>query len=192
MPGTLGNCRAEREVQATAQLTHANIVQVFDYGHADDGTIYYTMEYLPGLNLDELVAQSGPLPAERAIHLLRQVCGALHAAHTNGLIHRDIKPGNIIIGPHGGQPDVAKLLDFGLVPLQRPNFDATRLTREGDIAGTPAFMSPEQVAGAEDLDGRSDIYSLGALAYFLLTGQPPFSGRWRSSMAAHLQERPRL
>jgi serine/threonine-protein kinase len=183
--------RFEREVQATARLTHANIVQVFDYGHADDGTFYCAMEYLPGLNLDELVAQSGPLSAGRAIHLLRQVCWALHEAHTAGLIHRDIKPSNIIVGPRGGQSDVAKLLDFGLVRQQHTHPDDTRLTQEGDIAGTPAFMSPEQAAGLEDLDARSDVYSLGALAYFLLTGQPPFPGQSAVQvLAAHLHKRP--
>jgi serine/threonine-protein kinase len=183
--------RFEREVQATAQLTHPHIVQVFDFGHAADGTFYYAMEYLPGLNLDELVASSGPLPAGRAIHLLRQVCGALEAAHAAGLIHRDIKPGNIIVGPGDGQAEVAKLLDFGLVQVQRRDAGATQLTQEGDIAGTPAFMAPEQAAGLTELDGRSDIYSLGALAYFLLTGQPPFPGQAAVGvLAAHLHESP--
>jgi serine/threonine-protein kinase len=183
--------RFEREVQATANLTHPNTVRVFDYGHADDGTFFYAMEYLPGLNLEQLVEQTGPLPAERAIHLLRQVCGALQEAHAGGLIHRDIKPSNIIVGPYGGQSDMAKLLDFGLARVQQMRHDETRLTQEGDIAGTPAFMSPEQAAGRPDLEARSDIYSLGALAYFLLTGQPPFAGRSSVQvLAAHLYEPP--
>src|SRR5262245_60391171 len=166
--------RFEREVQATATLTHPNTVEIFDYGHAADGTFYYAMEYLPGISLDELVRRHGPLPAARVIHLLRQVCGALQEAHTAGLIHRDIKPGNVLVCQRGGRHDVAKLLDFGLVQVHGLNPDGQQLTQEGAIAGTPAYMSPEQAAAKADLDGRSDLYSLGAVAYFLLTGQPPF------------------
>jgi serine/threonine-protein kinase len=166
--------RFEREVQATATLTHPNTVQIFDYGHAEDGTFYYAMEYLPGRNLDELVKRHGPLPAERAVHLLRQVCGALHEAHAAGLIHRDIKPSNIITCERGNSHDVAKLLDFGLVRSYGISAGSDDLTQEGALAGTPAYMSPEQADGKKDLDARSDLYSLGAVAYFLLTGQPPF------------------
>jgi serine/threonine-protein kinase len=166
--------RFEREVQVTATLTHPNIVQIFDYGHAEDGTFYYAMEYLHGLNLEELVKRHGPLPPERAVHLLRQVCGALHEAHTAGLVHRDIKPSNIVTCERGGLHDVAKLLDFGLVRSQGLRAGTDRLTQEGAIAGTPAYMSPEQADGQKDLSAHSDIYSLGAVAYYLLTGQPPF------------------
>jgi serine/threonine-protein kinase len=166
--------RFEREVQATARLKHWNTVQIYDYGHADDGTFYYAMEYLPGLSLEELVSRFGPLPPARAIHFLRQVCAALQEAHGIGLIHRDIKPGNIIACERGGVHDVAKLLDFGLVRTVGPESQDERLTQEGAIAGTPLYMSPEQAGGQEDLDARSDIYSLGAVAYYLLTGQPPF------------------
>jgi serine/threonine-protein kinase len=183
--------RFEREVQATATLTHPNTVQIFDYGHAQDGTFYYVMEYLPGLSLEQLVHRHGPLPPERAAHLLRQVCGALREAHTIGLIHRDIKPGNILICERGGLHDVAKLLDFGLVLAPAVSADGAGLTQEGAIAGTPAYMSPEQAGGQETLDLRSDIYSLGAVAYFLLTGQPPFAGRSPAKMvAAHIYEAP--
>jgi serine/threonine-protein kinase len=166
--------RFEREVQATAALTHPNTVQVFDYGHAEDGTFYYAMEYLPGLSLQELVERHGPLPPERIVHLIRQVCGALHEAQISGLVHRDIKPSNILICERGGFRDVAKLLDFGLVRPHRLDAVADDLTQEGGIAGTPAYMSPEQADGHTDLDARSDLYSLGAVAYYLLTGQPPF------------------
>jgi serine/threonine-protein kinase len=184
--------RFEREVRATSALTHPNTVQVFDYGHADDGTFYYAMEYLPGINLDELVVKHGPLPPARAIHLLRQLCGALAEAHAAGLIHRDIKPGNVIVGERGGRHDVVKLLDFGLVRSQSGGPDETRLTQEGAIAGTPAFMSPEQAGGQPDLNGRSDIYSLGALAYFLLAGQAPFAGRSMIHvLLAHISEPPK-
>jgi serine/threonine-protein kinase len=149
----------------------------------------YAMEYLSGLTLEELVAQKGPFSPARAVFLLRQLCGALAEAHSVGLIHRDIKPGNVILGNRGGLPDVVKLLDFGLVhrPVQKE--DDARLTHAGAVFGTPAYMSPEQAASNADLDARSDIYSLGAVAYFLLTGTPPFV---RDSivltLAAHIRE----
>ncbi len=167
--------RFEREVQAMATLTHPNTVEIYDYGHTEDGTFYYVMEYLPGANLEQLVARYGPLSAGRAIHFLRQVCGALREAHGVGLLHRDIKPSNILACERGGVYDVAKLLDFGLVQesvLHRK--DAERLTVQGTILGSPPYMSPEQALGRSALDGRSDLYSLGAVAYYLLTGQPPF------------------
>jgi eukaryotic-like serine/threonine-protein kinase len=166
--------RFAREVQATARLTHPNTVEIYDYGRAEDGTFYYAMEYLPGLNLDQLGERYGPLPPARVIHLLRQVCGALREAHGFGLIHRDIKPANIIVCSRGGIHDVVKLLDFGLVRAIDAGAGAGKLTQEGAIAGTPQYMSPEQAEGISGLDGRSDIYSLGAVAYFLLTGRPPF------------------
>jgi serine/threonine-protein kinase len=171
--------RFEREVQAIATLTHWNTVEIYDFGHAEDGTFYYVMEYLPGLSLETLVARYGPLPPARAIHFLRQVCRALREAHGIGLLHRDIKPSNIIACERGGVFDVAKLLDFGLV--QRAGLSARvddpqgdRLTLQGTILGSPPYMSPEQAAGRNELDARSDIYSLGAVAYYLLTGQAPF------------------
>lgn len=166
--------RFEREVQAMATLTHWNTVEIYDYGHADDGTFYYVMEYLPGQNLEHLVNCYGPVPPARAIHLLRQVCGALHEAHNVGLLHRDIKPSNIIACERGGVFDVAKLLDFGLVQETALGKDGDRLTHHGTVIGSPPYMSPEQAAGKSQLDARSDIYSLGAVAYFLLTGQAPF------------------
>ncbi len=167
--------RFEREVRLTATLSHPNTVEIYDYGRAEDGTYYYVMEYLPGLSLAELVQQYGPLPPGRAVYLLRQVCGALREAHAAGLIHRDIKPSNIIAARRGGMDDVAKLLDFGLV---RPSAAAraAHVSAEGQVLGTPLFMSPEQAKGTREVDERSDIYSLGAVAYYLLTGRPPFEG----------------
>src|SRR5262245_29546970 len=183
--------RFEREVQILATLNHWNTVAVFDYGYTADGTFYYVMEYLPGLNLDELVKQHGPLPAGRAVHLLRQVCAALNEAHAAGLIHRDVKPSNIMACRRGCVPDVAQLLDLGLVhAAESGSGSGPKLTVEGAILGTPHFMSPEQAAGIPP-DPRSDIYSLGATAYFLLTGQPPFpAGRAMEVIAAHLMQPP--
>ncbi len=171
-PGTL--LRFEREVQATATLTHWNTIEVFDYGHTDDGTFYYVMEYLPGINLEEMVQQYGVLPPERAVHLLRQVCQALRKAHGIGLIHRDIKPSNIIACERGGVYDVAKLLDFGVVKSLAMPTNSVKLTTDGALAGSPAYMSPEQARGRTQLDGRSDIYNIGAVAYYLLTGKLVF------------------
>ena len=167
--------RFEREVRLTATLSHPNTVEIYDYGRAEDGTYYYVMEYLPGLSLAELVERHGPLPPGRVVHLLRQVCRALREAHAAGLIHRDIKPSNIFASRRGGMDDVAKLFDFGLVlPLTKNG--APQASGEGRIFGTPLFMSPEQATGDREIDGRSDIYSLGAVAYYLLTGRPPFDG----------------
>ena len=183
--------RFVREVQTTATLTHPNTVQIFDYGHAEDGTFYYVMEFLSGLTLGQLVKRHGRLPAARAVHFVRQICAALREAHAVGLIHRDIKPGNVMVCERGGLHDVVKLLDFGLVLAPDAGPDGERLTQEGAIAGTPAYMSPEQASGRQDLDARSDIYSVGCLAYFLLTGQSPFAGRSAVQMlAAHLYEPP--
>ena len=165
--------RFEREVQATAKLSHWNSVDIFDYGRADDGTFYYVMEYLPGMNLAEIVRRYGPLPPARALHLVRQACEALQEAHDLGLIHRDIKPANIFAAVRGGLFDVAKLLDFGLAkPLS--NLDGEQITQEGTITGSPLYMSPEQAVGDHEPDARSDIYGLGTVLYFLLTGKPPF------------------
>jgi eukaryotic-like serine/threonine-protein kinase len=168
--------RFEREVQMTARLSHWNTVEIYDYGRTEDGTFFYVMEYLPGLSLEELLDRHGPLPAERVVCLLRQCCQALREAHSVGLIHRDIKPGNIFVAQRGGLYDVAKLLDFGLVkPVAE--IQSARLTQDGAISGTPLFMSPEQARGLGDLDARSDIYSLGAVGYTLLAGRPPFDGK---------------
>ena len=167
--------RFEREVRTTAQLSHWNTVEIFDYGRTADGTFFYVMEYLPGLSLEDLLERHGPQTPACAVALLRQACHALGEAHAIGLIHRDIKPGNIFVAERGGQYDVVKLLDFGLVKpvVETPS---VRLTQDGAISGTPLYMSPEQARRLPELDARSDIYSLGAVAYALLTGNPPFDG----------------
>jgi eukaryotic-like serine/threonine-protein kinase len=182
--------RFAREVHAVTGLTHPNTVRVYDYGRAEDGSFYYVMEYLDGPTLDELVRESGPLPSGRVVYLLRQLCGALEEAHAAGLVHRDLKPGNVIVATLGGQRDVAKLLDFGLVQDLSAEADG-RLTRTGTILGTPAYMSPEQAAGESAVDARGDVYSLGAVAFFGLTGRPPFQGMALGQLlAAHRSEMP--
>jgi serine/threonine-protein kinase len=164
-------------VRAAAELTHPNTIAIYDYGRTDDGTFYYVMEYLPGLTLAQMIERHGPLPPDRIIHLLRQVCGALGEAYACRLVHRDIKPGNIIVTERGGAFDFVKLLDFGLVKPAADNAPANQLTQENITAGSPLYMSPEQTLAGSELDGRSDLYALGAVAYFLMTGQPPFAGR---------------
>ncbi len=183
--------RFEREVRATAKLSHWNSIDIYDYGRTDDGTFYYVMEFLPGHDLGELVAGHGPLPPARIVYLMRQVCDALAEAHEHGLIHRDIKPANIFCAYRGGQFDVAKLLDFGLAkPTADP--EDVGLTMEGSITGSPLFMSPEQATGSDRVDERSDIYSLGAVMYFMATGQPPFNYKTPIKvMIAHASEAPR-
>ncbi len=166
--------RFEREVQTTAQLRHPNTVEVYDYGRAEDGTFYYVMEYLSGLSLEELIARHGPMPADRVVHILRQVVGALREAHGLGLIHRDIKPSNVLVLTEGSPHDQAKLVDFGLVQSLAVETDPeAKITRDGLIVGTPEYMSPEQAQGMP-LDARSDLFSLGTVAYFLLTGREAF------------------
>lgn len=170
-PRTLA--RFEREVRTTARLSHWNTVEIFDYGLTGDGVFYYVMEYLPGLDLGAMVREFGPLPPERMIFLLIQACDSIREAHQLGFIHRDLKPSNIFVAQRGGIFDVVKVLDFGLVKPIADMKDLS-LTAEGSVTGSPLYMSPEQAMGNTDLDARSDIYSLGAVAYFMLTGRPPF------------------
>jgi eukaryotic-like serine/threonine-protein kinase len=169
--------RFQREVQQTRRLLHPNIVAIFDTGRTLDGVHYYAMEYLHGLSLAELVARGGPLPAGRVVHILRQACRALGEAHAAGVIHRDVKPANLHLGCCGGVPDHLKVLDFGLAEelggARRP---AAVAGAAGGFVGTPHYAAPETVNRPGAVDGRTDLYSLGAVAYFLLTGAPPFDG----------------
>jgi serine/threonine-protein kinase len=180
--------RFEREVRATAKLSHWNTILIFDYGRHDDGTFYYAMEFLPGLSLDILVRRYGPMPPARVIYLLRQACDALHEAHEAGLVHRDIKPANLFAAYRGGHHDVTKVLDFGLVKTLQ-TIDEMQLSREDTVTGSPLYIAPEQVVHNEPPDRRADVYSLGAVAYYLLTGHPPFMGETAMEvMIAHTRD----
>ena len=183
--------RFEREVQAVTGLTHFNTVRVYDYGRADDGAFYYVMEYLDGPTLESLVRDAGPLDPARVVYLLRQVCGALAEAHSHGMVHRDIKPGNLLVAALGGQHDVVKVLDFGLVQDLTTAAGDDRLTMAGVVIGTPAYMAPEQASGEGGLDARCDVYSLGAVAFFALAGRPPFECRTAGQyLTAHMTQAP--
>jgi len=169
--------RFEREARATAGLKSPHTVQLYDFGMTDDGTLYYVMELLEGMDLDTLVERFGPVPPPRAIHLLLQACASLEEAHQNGLIHRDIKPANLIVSRVGADWDFLKVLDFGLVKLDgaRQSPESLKLTAESSVSGTPGYMAPEVVLGTET-DHRIDLYSLGCVAFWLLTGKLPFEG----------------
>jgi eukaryotic-like serine/threonine-protein kinase len=167
--------RFEREVQLTSALTHPNTVAIFDYGHTPDGIFFYAMEYLEGLNLDELVKRFGPLPEARMVYILRQVCGALAEAHAAGLVHRDVKPANIFLTSRGGMHDFAKVLDFGLVKARDGN-EAANLTSANVMTGTPLYAPPEAMTHPEHVDARADVYSVGCVGYYLLTATPVFTG----------------
>jgi len=169
--------RFEREVRQTSRLAHPNTIQIYDYGRTPEGIFYYAMEYLDGLGLGALVELYGPQPEGRVINLLIQMCESLAEAHALGLVHRDIKPANVFVCDRGGVPDLVKVLDFGLVRnIGNGEDPAEDAAERGSTVGTPAFMPPEAVEDATRSDGRSDLYSLGAVGYFLLTGKYLFEG----------------
>ncbi len=167
--------RFEREVQLTSALSHPNTVAVYDYGHTPDGIFYYAMEYLEGLNLDDLIKRHGPLPEARMVYFLKQICGALAEAHARNLVHRDIKPANIFVTCRGGMYDFIKVLDFGLVKALDAN-DKANFTNPHAITGTPLYISPEAVNQPDQVDARADVYGVAAVGYYLLTGTPVFTG----------------
>lgn len=183
--------RFEREAAVTASLESPHTVQLFDFGSTEDGTLYYAMEHLKGIDLFTLVRRFGPVPQERAVFILRQVCDSLAEAHGRGLIHRDIKPSNIFVGRYGGKQDFAKVLDFGLVKQQaRADEVSASLTQAGTIVGTPAFMAPE-AALTEDVDALVDIYALGCVAFWLVVGGMVFEERSPMAMLlAHINRPP--
>lgn len=181
--------RFEKEVQLTARLTHPNTISIYDYGRTPDGTFYYAMELLEGLSVEQLVERHGPQPPARVIHLLEQVCGALAEAHGIGLIHRDIKPANLYLCRRGGVPDVIKVLDFGLVrelPSEgKINASNIKGSNVDTVVGTPLYLSPEAILSPDRVDARADLYGLGGVAYFLLTGSAPFGGRGLVEICSH-------
>jgi serine/threonine protein kinase len=168
--------RFEREVQHTSFLTHPNTVSIYDYGYTEEGVFYYAMEYLDGLDLQALVEKFGPQDPSRVAHWLGQVAGALGEAHASGLVHRDVKPANVVVCERGGKADVAKVVDFGLVKALEAGADPG-ITATNAVLGTPLYMAPESIVSPDRVDARADIYALGALGYFLLTGEPVFTGR---------------
>jgi eukaryotic-like serine/threonine-protein kinase len=186
--GEMDLTRFEREVQMTALLTSPHTVSIYDYGKTPDGVFYYAMEFLDGIDLNELVQRDGPMSPGRVVHVLRQVSEALAEAHRSGLIHRDVKPANILLSERGGKADFAKVLDFGLV--KSVSSAGAAMTADNVILGTPYYMAPEAVRSPEQIDARSDLYSLGATAYFLLTGKAVFEGTSADILAALLRDRP--
>jgi len=181
-----------REAKAISSLHHHNIVQIFDFGQSQEGLLYMVMEFLDGPVLHDVINR-GPVPPLRTVNILSQVCDALSAAHGRGIIHRDLKPENIVLLDRAGAPDFVKILDFGLARMAHGSgSDAEKLTEANQFFGTPMYMSPEQV-GASDLDGRSDLYSLGIILFEMLVGQPPFTGDSPMSIIlAHSRDEPPL
>ena len=181
--------RFEREVQLTSQLTHPNTIAIYDYGRTPEGIFYYAMEYLPGLPLDQVILDDGAQPEARVVHLMKQVCASLAEAHRIGLVHRDVKPANVMLCERGGTFDVVKVLDFGLVKELESGEDAG-VTATGHFVGTPLFIAPEAVA-AGTVTPRSDVYAVGAVAYALVTGQNVFKGNSGVEIVGHhLHTRP--
>jgi serine/threonine protein kinase len=174
--------RFEREVQITCNLNHPNTIAIYDYGRTPEGVFYYAMEYLDGIDLQTLVDRYGPQPEGRVIHILQQVCGSLFEAHSQGLVHRDIKPANIMLNRRGSESDVVKVLDFGLV---KSLDDAVPSDESSGLSGTPLYMSPESIQSPNSVDGRCDLYSLGAVGYFLLTGKTVFQAETLSELCKH-------
>jgi len=183
--------RFEQEARAIASLKSPHTVAIYDFGVSEDGGFFYAMELLEGYDLEKLVKEHGPQPPGRVVHILRQACDSLDEAHRRAMVHRDVKPTNIFLCRLGTTFDFCKLLDFGLVKLILPDEDQTQMTVEGTAAGTPAFMSPEVALGERDIDARADVYGIGCVAYWLLTGCLVFEESSAYAMAAaHVQKTP--
>lgn len=184
--------RFAREAQAIAELRSPHTVNLYDFGVAENGVFYLVMELLDGLDADTLVRRHGPMPAERVVHVMRQMCHSLSEAHSRGLVHRDVKPANVFLCRYGEEADFVKVLDFGLVKAFRGSGDpAPGLTAGNVVQGTPAFIAPEQALGRDDLDGRVDVYAMGCVAYWLLTGELVFSAPTAMALAMeHIRAAP--
>jgi len=181
--------RFEREVQQTARLTHPNTITIYDYGRTPDGVFYYAMELLDGASLEAVVELDGPQPPGRVVRVMEMVAGGLAEAHKLGIIHRDIKPANIFLCRQGGEFDIAKVLDFGLVKVVEGSEDAN-VTHDGVVTGTPQYLAPEALIDPDSIDGRSDLYALGAVGYYLLTGEQVFTGSIVEVCGHHLHTEP--
>jgi serine/threonine protein kinase len=186
--------RFEREAQATAALTSPYSVRLFDFGATDDGSFYYVMELLQGRDLESLVREFGPLPPERVMFLLQQICHSLAEAHERCLVHRDVKPGNIFLCRMGRDFDFVKVLDFGLVQIRKGDPAAAvteTLATAQTLIGTPAYMAPEVILGHEDVDRRADVYAIGCVAFYLLTGTRVFKdGTQMQTLIDHVHTPP--
>jgi serine/threonine-protein kinase len=187
--GEASLARFEREVQQTARLTHPNTITIYDYGRTPDGVFYYAMELLDGASLEAVVELDGPQPPGRVVRVMEMVAGGLAEAHKLGIIHRDIKPANIYLCRQGGEFDIAKVLDFGLVKVVEGPQDAN-LTHDGVVTGTPQYLAPEALTDPDTIDGRSDLYALGAVGYFLLTGEQVFTGNIVEICGHHMHTEP--
>lgn len=181
--------RFDREVRLASQLMHPNTIEIFDFGRTPEGLPYYAMELLDGLTLEQMVARGGAFPAARVVHVLRAIAGALSEAHQRGLVHRDVTPANIMLCAKGGEYDVPKLLDFGLIKDTRTPH-TRELTRAVLVLGTPPYLAPERFEKPESADQRSDLYALGAVGYVMLAGRPPFEATTDLSLAYHVVHTP--
>ena len=182
--------RFRREARATNRVQHENIVSFYDFGKLADGRLYLTMEFADGPNLEQCLQSEGRLEKGRAVSILRQLCSAVDFAHSKGVIHRDLKPQNLVLVQPPGRPDTLKILDFGVAKITAPGyFENMAITKEGQLFGTPAYIAPEQVRGVTD-NPRTDLYAIGCIAYALLTGETPFVGRPMSILEAHMSDEP--
>ncbi|MBL4636002.1 MAG: protein kinase [Kofleriaceae bacterium] len=183
--------RFRREARATNRLQHNNIVSFYDFGKMPDGRLYLTMEFANGPDLKDVLQAEQKLSVSRAVGVMRQLAAAIDYAHSKGVIHRDLKPENLVLIQGDGQPDMLKVLDFGVAKITEPGYlESIAITREGQVFGTPSYIAPEQIRGSVE-DHRSDIYAMGCIAYELLTGAPPFVGRAMQILEAHIGEIPR-
>ena len=182
--------RFRREAIAASRVEHPNVIYITDFGKTDEGEVYLIMEYLQGVGLDQVLANQGRLPQNRAINILAQIADALDVAHSVNVVHRDLKPENILITEERGRKDFVKLLDFGIAKVRTPEFDGAPLTIQGEVFGTAEYMSPEQATGKQ-VDGRSDLYAVGCLAHELLTGEPPFLGSAVAILRDHVYTKPK-
>jgi serine/threonine-protein kinase len=172
------SARFEREVRLASELQHPNTIEIYDYGHTPDGLLYFAMEYVDGVTIEQLVARDGPPPLGRTRHVVRQVCAALREVHAKGMVHRDVKPDNVMLTERGGEFDFVKIIDFGIGKrvgnegIDDP--DRRMLTRQIRLLGTPAYMAPERIGRPADVDARADVYGVGAILWFMVAGKPVF------------------